>query len=362
MSKVKVYTEWGRLKEVVVGNCLNFSVNLNDSTFQMVYYDSLKSQEFQSTDMYTHDIKRLKDRTEDLDNLAKVLESHGVHVYRPSALTEATHIKTPNWGGITTAPDQPRDTFMCVGDTIIETPPTVRGRYFESTHYHELFHNYFRSGARWINAPRPKLTEESIDWYGLEHWAETDKFHTLDEIPRVFDIAFDAANCLKLGRDILFNVGNMNAELGVVWLKKMLPDFNVIPVRITDDHLDGAIMPLRPGTFLYNPKHNEIRDIRSRLPHPYNTWEMIPTEDEDLGSDYTEDEIRIASEQCMALNVLSIDEKKLLIPDDAVNTIASLRRHGFEPIPIPFRHSRLFSGGIHCATTDIRRDDAHYYQ
>jgi glycine amidinotransferase len=120
-------------------------------------------------------------------------------------------------------------------------------------------------------------------------------------------------------------------------------------------------MPLRPGVFLYNPKLFTEQSLRDKLPFPYYKWDLLPTQDEDLGEDYTEEEVMIASEQCMALNVLSIDEGRLMIPSDAHRTIDMLSRQGFDAIPIPFRHTRLFSGGIHCCTTDVRRNDFKYF-
>ena len=33
----------------------------------------------------------------------------------------------------------------------------------------------------------------------------------------------------------------------------------------------------------------------------------------------------------------------------------ALRDWGFEPVPTPFMNYKLFGGGFHCATLDIRR-------
>jgi glycine amidinotransferase len=352
---VKVFTEWEPLHEVIVGDCLNFKADFEDLTFQMVHYANLKNQNFMASPMYANDKLRLKERGEDLENLASVLMKHGVLVRRPEPLNAAHRIVTADWEAIMTAPDQPRDTFMCIGDTIIETPPIIRGRYYESAHYHKIFKDYVIDGAKWIAAPRSSLTMDSLDIPSLTNWKS---YHPCDypgDIPTRFEMAFDAANCLKMGEDILMNIGSRNAELGYYWMQRQLPEFNIVPVYLTDDHLDGVIMPLKPGVFLYNPKMYSEQELRDKLPRPYKMWDLIPTQDEDLGEDYTSEEIMIASEQCMALNVLSLNEKKLLIPKDAKKTIDLLTKKGFEPIPIRFRHTRLFSGGIHCCTTDVRR-------
>jgi len=63
----------------------------------------------------------------------------------------------------------------------------------------------------------------------------------------------------------------------------------------------------------------------------------------------------MASNVGMSVNVLSLDEKRVLIRDNAKLTIDALYRAGFEPIPVRIRHCELFGGGIHCSTVDVRR-------
>ena len=67
--------------------------------------------------------------------------------------------------------------------------------------------------------------------------------------------------------------------------------------------------------------------------------------------------IALASTRGMDINILSLDRKKIIIQDSAIKTIDVLDKNGFEPIPVQFRHSELFAGGIHCSTLDLERDD-----
>jgi len=357
-SLVSVFTEWGKLEEVIVGDCLNFNVDLEDPTFEFVYYESLKTQKIRKTKQYQIDKKRLEQRSKDLNSLAKTLENLGVIVRRPNPLKTAIGIRTPWFIGICMAPDSPRDTVACIGNNIIETPPIIRGRYFENTHYRDIFMEYFKNGARWISAPKPSLTKESIE---LENnWISINpkKFHEMEEIESQYEIAFDAANFLKIGKDILFNVGCKNHELGARWLQQILgSEFNVHLTRLCDSHIDGAIALLAPGKILYNPALNAKRNIRDQLPEKMKKWDMIPTEEERLDFCWDEEEIMLASQEGMFMNVLSINETTIMIQDTAINTIKSLKKHGFEVIPIEFNQGRLFSGGLHCCTIDVRRDD-----
>ena len=38
--------------------------------------------------------------------------------------------------------------------------------------------------------------------------------------------------------------------------------------------------------------------------------------------------------------------------------VKTLERHGFTPIPVRLRHSRVFDGGVHCATLDTVREES----
>jgi glycine amidinotransferase len=55
------------------------------------------------------------------------------------------------------------------------------------------------------------------------------------------------------------------------------------------------------------------------------------------------------------MNILSVDEKRIIVEEHEAPLIALLQQHGFEPIPIPFRDFYPFGGSVHCATADIRR-------
>jgi glycine amidinotransferase len=35
--------------------------------------------------------------------------------------------------------------------------------------------------------------------------------------------------------------------------------------------------------------------------------------------------------------------------------IRAMKDWGFEPVPVPFMNYKMFGGGFHCATLDIRR-------
>ena len=65
--------------------------------------------------------------------------------------------------------------------------------------------------------------------------------------------------------------------------------------------------------------------------------------------------LRMCSEW-LSVNVLSLDENRVMVESGQVSLAATLRSHGFEVITCDFEHYAAFGGGFHCATVDIRRD------
>jgi glycine amidinotransferase len=61
------------------------------------------------------------------------------------------------------------------------------------------------------------------------------------------------------------------------------------------------------------------------------------------------------SSDWLTMNILSVNEKQVIVEETELPLIKLLNEHGFDPIPVPFRNFYPFGGSVHCATTDIRR-------
>jgi glycine amidinotransferase len=70
---------------------------------------------------------------------------------------------------------------------------------------------------------------------------------------------------------------------------------------------------------------------------------------------YDEDDVILTS-PFIDLNVLSIDERTVMINDSCPELGRVLEQHGFDVVPVRHRHRRLFGGGLHCFTLDTVRD------
>ena len=170
-----------------------------------------------------------------------------------------------------------------------------------------------------------------------------------------FEIMFDAAQCLKFGRDILMNVSNQNHALGLRWLQALLGEqYRFHAVNLCDHHIDGMLMPIAPGRLLINS--GTMPDKIDLLPPALKKWEMIQVNVACRENYLT----NLASVNIYA-NVLPLGPNKIIIfnesnsPDKVFTDI--LDQHKIDYIHVRLRHSRLFGGGAHCATLDLRREE-----
>lgn len=344
-SVVNSYTEWGALEEVILGSHYNATVGSLDLSMELLFHDNLqRARRRHPGYVFTIKKKYIEEREEDTARLADLLRSRGIVVRRPETLPDVRPFRTPYWEGITKACDNPRDRVLVVGDRLIETPACVRNRLFETDLLKPILYDYFRSGAQWINAPLPMMLDASFDQRELDGGLEP---------PRTPEIMFDAAQCLRFGRDIVMNVSNANHELGYQWLQRVLGEpYRIHKVSVTDNHIDGAFVPLRPGKILISDR---MLGKTHLLPEPLRSWDVIHMTDEDRGK-YEDDDLLLASSR-ISVNVLSLDEVDVVVNEQALKTIHALEQHGFNPIPVRFRHSRIFGGGLHCVSVDVRRNE-----
>jgi len=351
------YTEFWKLKEVIVWNVQNYNLHKLDVTFKLAYWENLRNSPFSSFVDYKVDKQKIIERTEDLNNFAKTLDSYGIIVKRPDVLENFQTFKTPHFKGVLSPISNPRDRAMFYGKKIIETPAMCRKRYFENQLFYNLFSEYFNNWYWWISAPNPILTDEKVD---LDYWKNERNFEDFDT--NKYDISFDAANTLRIGKDILFNISSYNHELWARWLQSTLWESVTVHkiYKLDDNHIDGKLSVLSPGKFLVN---NSLlhRDISSYLPQKFKNWDMIYTWDY---NEYPEDYynswssfIQLSSLRWIDTNVLSLDEKTVCVTDTAIKTSEILSAAWFSIIPIRMRHSEIFWWGLHCATLDVDRED-----
>jgi glycine amidinotransferase len=346
---------YSKLKSVIVGRELNLEKRLADITFKCFYKENLGEKIYEEPiESYKVNYEFLQERIRDLDNLAEVLKSEGIKVYRPNEINKVKKIQTPEFITELSSASNVRDLTLVYQNKLIETPTFVRNRYFENHNMLDIFYDVWDKGKGgiWINSPLQKLTEDSID---IEHWKTKRDF---TNIPDRFEMAIDAAQYMRINENECFvSISSYNHYLGHLWVKQHFPDVKFYEFyHLLDNHLDGCFTVLREGVFLVNPKHQ----IKEYMPDKFKSWTYLypyETHRKYPKEKATDVQIQLASERGMDINVLSISPDTVVVSEDAVGTIKVLEENGFKVIPIKFRHSEIFAGGIHCSTLDLHRED-----
>jgi len=368
------YDDFTPLREIIVGSAENYLSHERDLTFELFHHENLGG--FRSDWAYpriavTDDHRRpawsinrryTEELHEDVEALADTLGGLGVTVHRPLPLPpNAAPIAGLGWQAAPTPALNVRDNTLILGDEIIETPPAIRARYLETRLLAPVFAAYFAAGARWTTMPRPTLTDRSFDLsYALD--VSTTLGGPTEPVgqpqPCPYDVGYemmlDGAQVLRLGRDLIINIAHENHRLAVDWLERHLDGrYTVHRVfRMADNHIDSMLLALRPGVLL--ARHAGIRDM---LPPKLQSWEVIvPPEPEAGAFPVYDDADLVLTSPYIDLNVLSVDEDRILVNEGCPGLLKTLDAAGFTVIPVRHRHRRLFGGGFHCFTLDTRRD------
>jgi glycine amidinotransferase len=287
----------------------------------------------------------------ELDGFVALLESLGVTVRRPEAVDYRKKFSSPDWSSRGFCNSCPRDSLLVIGDEIIETPMAWPCRYFETHSYRPLLKDYFQRGARWTSAPKPELTDALFD----PNFQLPEKGEPLRYILTEFEPVFDAADFFRCGRDLFVTRSNVTNLSGIEWLRRHLgPEYRIheIESRCPNPmHIDTTALPLAPGKLLVNPEYIDV----DRLPEVFKSWDILVAPEPDPIKNEKLLEITSMCGKWLSMNILMIDEKRVICDPHHTGMMRALEQWGFEPIPCPFLHYAAFGGAFHCATLDVRR-------
>jgi len=331
---INVHTEWDRLREVVVGVATGAQKpTVKDHALRCIEYATLSDVEFAQAPCGPLPPWMIAEANEDLDRFAESLKQLGITVHRPQVVDFTQLCRTGDWEVDGYHAYCPRDSVLTVGRQAIETPMVLRHRWDEARTMRSLFDT--------IQAPRPRLLDSMYDRSRLG-------------VPTLMnhEPAFDAANCLKLGRDILYLISNTGNQAGCDWLQKHLgSEYRVHPVRdvYAYIHIDSTILPLRPGLVLLCPD----RVNAANLPPLFRNWEKVYAPDP---GDIPCDPRWNPSSKWIAMNCLSLAPDLVAVESRNTHLMHTLAGYGIESLPVQLRHFRTMGGGPHCVTLDLVRD------
>ncbi len=379
--KLNSHNEWDTLRVAIVGTVEGFCPGLELSGASPdVFEEAMELANQAYPPWYLNEV------AEDLEDLCSIFRTAEVSVLRPKWSEISSCFSTPNWSAAGFDIYNVRDLHVVFGDILIESSSSSRFRLFETYAFRDIFYKYFfEDGFRWISAPLPRLRGEYIheierpkspleyiedDLHQHLSHGLNEVFHYLDEE----EVIFDAANIIRLGRDVLFLVSNTANGRAVKWLRHVIgPDYRVhITHAYRSSHLDSTILPLQPGVVLLNG----VRVNDETCPEVFNGWEklyftnMAPVPEaevkfhqsvripiyEKLRMKGVASTLNLVSSSWAGLNVMSIEPKTVLVHDRQTELIKVLEAKKFTVIPVRMRHCYTMLGGIHCVTLDVIRD------
>src|SRR6476646_8608622 len=340
MATVWSCNEWDQLEEVIVGNPLKARFPTPDLSTQLAEFPDRPLTEI-PRGPFPQQI--MEETEEDLNEFVQTLERLGITVKRPETWPHDATFSTINWQSQGYYNYCPRDVMLVIGDHIIETPNVIRSRAQETFSYRALLLDYMKSGAKWYSAPKPMLLDSLFEGVDLDK-----------PTPRNDEPAFDAANILRFGQDLIYLVSATGNEMGGEWLQTMLGDkFRVHFLKDVyyGSHIDSTLVALRPGLILCNP----ARVNEDTLPKILKQWKVIyspPMENTDrfdvayrskcIGSDWID------------MNSFSIGPNLVVVDRHQTALMKLLEKEGLDVIPLELRHSKMLGGGFHCVTLDVR--------
>ncbi len=347
-SPVLVFNEWDPLEEIVVGIVEDAMIPPWDVIMPATVHDKTQWEFFKAHGGTRWPLEMLKKAEADVEAFVHILEAEGVTVRRPERFAWDQPIAAPGWSLPSSCYAlMPRDVLFVIGDEIIEAPMGWRSRYFEHHAYKSLCKAYFNGGARWISAPRPELTDATyVEGYVAPEEGEPQRFCLTEHEP-----LFDAADAIKCGRDVFIGRSSCCNEFGIEWLRRHLaPEFRVHEVEIHDTHpmhIDATFYPLAPGKLLVHPERC------AKVPEVFAEagWDVLTCPEPNMPLDHP----MYNCSRWISMNVVMLDEERVIVSKGEERLIAAFKSWGFTPIECPFYDFETIGGGFHCASVDIRR-------
>jgi len=385
MLKINSHNEWDKLKEVIVGSAVGtHGVTTWPSPEPIPEWKQKRAAEIQAS---AHPQWLLDEIQEDLDGLAAALSDWGAKVLRPDVHDIRRRFSSPFWESTGNNSYNVRDLHLVVGNSVVESPSHVHSRFFEPYCLYAIWYEYFKQGFRWIAAPKPRLEVNPTQSYFRSEdervLSDEDlRFMELtggriEELHRLLEteILFEAANTLRMGRDLLYLVSCSGNRLGAKWLQSVLGDeyrVHQVDNLYRSSHIDSTVLCLRPGLVVLNSK----RANPSNCPPIFQGWEKIwfddvaPTSESELQlqrevrdplhreltSMGFESNLGQMSSPWVGMNFLSLDTHTVVVDKRQTSLIRTLEQHKVTCIPVQMRHIYTQGGGIHCATLDTVRE------
>jgi len=303
--RINSSNEWAKLKSVVVGS----ATNANWPSEDPVFAEESKKTTWTDTPVPYGAVPQwiIDEANEDLAILADTLTKLRIQVHRPKDMDFIRLGGMYNYC--------PRDRLIIAGSTVI-----VPNMMYPCRNMEEV------------------ALSEVLD--AAEH---------VIYMPKDQGMVMDAANVSRLGNRWLFLESPSGNRKAYDWLSEQLPAIQIDLVNFyAGVHIDSTISPLREGLVAINAS----RVNKSNCPRVFDGWQKIWVNDV-VAQDFYQ--YPYAS-KWVGMNMLSVDEKTVIIDSAQTQLIKDLERYDITAIPLTLRHSRTLGGSFHCVTLDLVRE------
>lgn len=330
---INYHAPWHQLRHVIVG-----------STYNESFYEPIRNSKIRDSLQ-----KIARETEEDYLEIVSILKQVGVCVNRPTIDNNLTIMNFANPDGlldyestnsytlIPRPPMQPRDSMLIVGSQLLNTNT-------ESLQFNNIINQLNLS-------PNQILNNQGIQ--------------------------FDAPLATIVGDTIVVDCRDQPMLESL--FKFLYPDYQIKPVYI-GGHNDAVFSLLKPGLllstyhadnynetfpnwqvkFVENQSWNALPDWRKLKHSNQGKWwspdKHLNTEFSTFVDQWLNNWLGFVEETVFDVNLLSINEKTVLVNNYNRELFDFFKINNIEPIIAPFRHRFFWDGGIHCITNDLYRD------
>lgn len=336
-NKVKSYTSWQPLEEVIVGRVYT------PDYFEFVEDSQVRNQMMQILD----------ESNEDLDNLQRTIEQYGAVVQRPDLPDKNTFLELQLENeGATIPPLTPRDWQITMGEKLL--------RVLNVPEMDTIINQYEISSPGCIVDP---------------HCGEYNSDHVMVDA---------IASCIvRVGEDVFFDNSEWMRPDQTEWIRQNVLDSRYrVHTAQTNGHGDAVFAILKPGVIISSMHDADISykdsfpgwevckiwdatiwaamDIGKFTSENFNgRWYVPGTQPNKNFSTFVDTYLRkwtgFVQETVFDVNCLVLDEQHVIFSSYNKEVFDFCKQKGIEPIISELRHKYFFDGGISCCTQDIRR-------
>lgn len=329
MAKVNVNTEWGQLKEVIIGipwapddKIFDWTDGMDEEfswmkpdTFEFLKNNAGKTWKEANPDLYN----KIEDQ---VGYYVDVLEKNGVTVYQSERLVHGDR------DYINSGIEQvwPRDVYCTAGSTVIIASlrmPWKRKQQFGLQKFY--VQKMLDNECKYISAPQASTEILSPRSHQVEG-------HT---------ILLDGGDFMPNGNEAYLGIGHGSNYAGAKFAQDVLgDDYKVYPLELSSAalHLDCTIALPRPGLgIICRPW------LVSDLPEALKDFNWIEATEQ---------------EACwLGVNGLPLNPETYLIDSAHERIIKELQAHGQEVIEIPYDGPSYLGGSLRCSSQPLVRVD-----